>query len=246
MSRPCLKLMIFMIIFAFVIMVRPYQNHAAELFLSAGAGLRQPTDLLVEAFERETGHRVYINYGGSGKMMVGILASGREDLFMPGSIFYIEQLREKGLINSSVPIVSHTPVIGVCRKTDHMIRDFGDLKKPGIRIALGDPKAMAFGKTAMVILERSGQKDAILKNVVVYGATVKQLALYTAQGDVDAAIIGRADAFQFKDRIDIIAIPESYFQSEIIAVAVLKKIGDSAGGSFVAGFFKFSQSKADF
>jgi len=57
---------------------------------------------------------------------------------------------------------------------------------------------------------------------VVYGVTVKQLALYVARGDVDASIIGRADAFQFKKDILIVPIPNSFFQAETIAIAVLK------------------------
>jgi molybdate transport system substrate-binding protein len=87
---------------------------------------------------------------------------------------------------------------------------------------MGDPKAMAFGRIAMGIMEKSGLKKDIQKNIVVYGATVKQLALYVAQGDVDAAIIGRADAFQFPKRIRIVTIPPAYFDPITVAAAVLK------------------------
>jgi molybdate transport system substrate-binding protein len=85
---------------------------------------------------------------------------------------------------------------------------------------------MAFGKTAMHIIERSGIKDKILANVVVYGATVKQLALYVAEGNVDASIIGRTDAFQFRDSIDMIPIPDEFFEAETVAVAVLTTTTD--------------------
>ncbi len=57
--------------------------------------------------------------------------------------------------------------------------------------------------------------------MVVYGATVKQLALYVAEGNVDASIVGRADAFQLKDRMDMIPVPEAYFEAETVAAAVL-------------------------
>jgi molybdate transport system substrate-binding protein len=86
---------------------------------------------------------------------------------------------------------------------------------------MGDPEAMAFGRTAMAICEKSGRKEAILKNVVVYGATVKQLALYAVQGTVDAAIIGRCDAYQNRDKIAIVPIPPAYFHAETVAAAVL-------------------------
>ncbi len=194
----------------------------ADLLLFAGAGLRQPTDQLIDAFQNETGHAVRVTYAGSGQLMSSILASGQGDLYMPGALFYIEKLQKMGRIDEYKEIVAHTAVVGVnIHKTDR-IRSFDDLARPGVRLALGDPNAMALGRTALAILSHTPLKDAILSNVVVYGATVKQLALYVSQGDVDASIIGRADAFQFKDRINIVPIPPDYFQPETIAIAALK------------------------
>jgi molybdate transport system substrate-binding protein len=195
---------------------------SADLLLFAGAGLRQPTDQLIEIFQRETKHTVRVSYAGGGQLMASILASGQGDLFMPGSLFHMEKLEKMGRIDSLKKIVAHTAIVGVnIHKTD-LIRSFDDLARPGVRLALGDPEAMALGRTALTILSHSPLKDAILKNVVVYGATVKQLALYVSQGEVDASIIGRADAFQFQDSIQMIPIPPDYFQPETIAIAVLK------------------------
>jgi molybdate transport system substrate-binding protein len=195
---------------------------AEELHLFAGAGLRQPVDRLVEKFQSETGHKVLVDFGGSGQLLTRIKGSGKGDLFMPGAFFYIEKLQKEGRVLSWREVVAHTPVIGVSRKAADRIKGFDDLTKPGVRLAMGDPKAMAFGRTAMEILEKSGKKDAILQNVTVYGATVKQLALYVSQGSVDASIIGRSDAFQNKERIVIVPIPEGLFRAETIAIAVLR------------------------
>lgn len=196
---------------------------AGEITLLAGAGLRQPTDVLVSRFEDRTGHQVRASYDGSGRLLARIRASGQGDLFMPGAFFYIEHLRKEGRIRSVRPVAAHTPVVGVARDQEsaERIQAFEDLGRPGVRLALGDPEAMAFGRTARTIIKRAGMESEILKNVVVYGGTVKQLALYVARGDVDASIIGRADAFQFQDRIRTIPIPPAWFHPETIAVAVL-------------------------
>lgn len=196
--------------------------YSAELLLFAGAGMRQPTDYLVKAFQEETGIVVCVSYGGSGQLLTCILAAGRGDLFMPGAFFYIEKLEKMGRIASLQKLVAHTPVVGVNIHKTSVIRSFDDMAKPGVRLAMGDPKAMAFGRVAQKILARSPLEEAIRNNVVVYGATVKQLALYVAEGNVDAAIIGRADAFQFRDRIGMVEIPRGYFQPETVAIAVLK------------------------
>ena len=196
--------------------------NAEELHIFVGAGLRQPVDQLVQEFQEQTGHSVFADYGGSGQLLTKIEAASKGDLFIPGSLFYIEKLEKAGRIQSSHSVVYHTPVIGVNARQAQRVTVFEDLAKPGIRLAMGDPKAMAFGRTALSILEKSGMREAILKNVTVYGATVNQLALYVSQGVVDAAIIGRSDAFQNREKIAIVPIPEAWFQSEIIAVAILK------------------------
>jgi molybdate transport system substrate-binding protein len=209
---------------------------AAELHFFVGAGLREPVDRLMENFQKKTGQRVVVDYDGSGRLLARITASGQGDLFMPGSFFYIEKLQARGKIHSWRPVVAHTPVIAVNKSSAEKVTRFRDLAKPGIRLALGDPKAMAFGKTAMKILERSGLKDNILANVVVYGATVKQLALYVAEGNVDASIVGRTDAFQFRDRLDMIAIPDKYFEAETVAVAVLTTAVDLKAATLLQDF----------
>lgn len=212
------------------------QVSAAELHFFCGAGLRQPVDRLVEDFRKKTGHQVVLDYDGSGRLLARIIASGLGDLFMPGSFFYIEKLKAQGKIRSWKPVVAHTPVIAVNRSRAERVTKFEDLARPGVRLALGDPKAMAFGKTASKILERSGIKDKVLGNVVVYGATVKQLALYVAEGSVDASIVGRTDAFQFRDRVDMIPIPEEYFDAETVAAAVLTTAADMEAATALQDF----------
>lgn len=219
-----------------LLIVSPTSVLSAELHFFAGAGLRQPVDRLVEDFQRKTGHRVVVDYDGSGRLLARITASGRGDLFMPGSFFYIEKLQAQGKIHSWRPVVAHTPVIAVNKSRAEKVTKFEDLAKPGVRLALGDPKAMALGKTAVKILERSVLKDKILANVVVYGATVKQLALYAAEGNVDASIVGRTDAFQFRDRVDMIPIPEAYFETETVAVAMLTTASDLKAATALLDF----------
>jgi molybdate transport system substrate-binding protein len=219
---------------------------AGQLHLFAGAGLRQPVDQLVKTFETETGHRVFIDYGGSGQLLARIEAAGKGDLYVPGSLFYIQKLQKAGKIRAYRPIVQHTPVVGVNVKQAGRIKTFADLAQPGIRLAMGDPKAMAFGRTATTICQRSGMKEAILKNVTVYGATVKQLTMYVSQGAVDAAIIGRTDAFHNQKTITMVPIPKDYFQPEVIAAAVLQTAADPDLAGQLAEFISSSAAVAVF
>ena len=201
---------------------------ADELFLYVGAGLRKPTDKIISQFEQETGHKVIVDYGGSGNQMARYQTVLRGDLFMPGSYFYIDKLKEKGLVLSDSQVVLHTPVIAVNKKGNHAIKTLEDMAAPGIKLAMGDPKAMALGRTSMDIIKHAGLEKQFLDNVSVYGATVNQLTLYVVERAVDAAIVARANAFMHQDALDMFDIPTTYYTPEIIGIAVLKTAKDTA------------------
>ncbi len=200
----------------------PPAARARELHLLAGAGLRQPTDRLIKAFNKASKHKVYVDYGGSGQLMTRYLASRKGDLFMPGSLFYIDKLEERGLVSSVRLIVLHTPVLAVNRAKAGLVSGLADLARPGLRVGLGDPRAMALGRLAADILQRAGLAHKVAGNVVVRTATVKQLAFYVGQGFVDAAIIARSDAFLLRGQVKMLPISRRYFTPEFIGVALLK------------------------
>lgn len=207
---------------------------AGELHVYAGAGLKQPIDALAAEFEKTTGTKLAIEYGGSGQQLARYEETGVGDLFIPGSTFYLKKLEEKGLIASKTILVEHGPVLAVAKGKEDEIKSLADLAKPGVRVGLGDPKAMALGRTAEDILKASGLADKILPNVTVRAATVKQLALYVIDGNVDAAIVGASDAATNKDKFTAIAIPKDLYTAEVVPVAVLTTTTDKASAEAFA------------
>ncbi len=193
-------------------------------------------DELTQDFTTETGIEVKIEYSGAGKLLARLKATGQGDVYLPGSHFYVEKLRAEGDVLSFHPVVLHTPVLAVWRKTRKNIHKFADLVARDVRLGLGDPQAMALGRTAEEILRKSGTAEKILPNVTVRAATVKQLALYVTRGDVDAGIIGRADAVQFQDSLRMIELDKSWYTPEVITAAVLKTSRDPEKARKLATF----------
>mgnify|MGYP000011060677 CR=1 FL=1 len=44
-------------------------SQAADLYLYAGAGLKEPVEKIVKQFEQNTGNKVTVEYGGSGQIL---------------------------------------------------------------------------------------------------------------------------------------------------------------------------------
>lgn len=211
-----------------------------------GAGLRQPIDELLASYEKETGTKVVVEFGGAGQLLARFKAARKGDVFLPGSHFYIDKLQEDGQVLFSRPVVLHTPVVAVNKRMSGEVKTFADLAKPGVRVGLGDPKAMALGRTAEDILENSGLKEEILKNTVARAATVKQLTLYVVKGDVAAAIIARADAFQNRGELVFFEIDPSWYTPEIVTVAALKTASDPDAAGRLAEYLGSPQAVETF
>jgi len=217
-----------------------------ELYAYVGAGLRPPVDALIEAYRQKTGVTVKTEYGGSGQLLTRIDETGRGDLFIPGTTFYTDKLKEKGGVKEERTLVLHGPVLAVANEKADQIQSFADLAKPGVRLGLGDPAAMALGRTAEEILDRSGQGEAIRRNVTVRAATVKQLALYVIDGNVDAAIIGASEAAQSPGKFVVRPIPTDWFQAEYAPVAVLSVSTQPDAASAFAAFLASDEGMAVF
>lgn len=194
---------------------------AAALHVYAGAGLREPIEKIVNQFEQQTGHTVTVEYGGSGQILTRYKITGQGDLFIPGSDRYISKLEKDGLVSASSKLVRHIPVIAIRKDKAANIHSVDELAATNLRLGLGDSKAMALGRSGEKLLKATGHYDDLMNKVVVRAATVKQLALYLLNGDVDAAVIGRASAWKARDKVVMLPNPEGA-PEETAAIALLK------------------------
>ncbi|WP_448208348.1 molybdate ABC transporter substrate-binding protein [Azospirillum sp. sgz302134] len=229
-----------------VLLVLSRPAAAQELHAYVGAGLRPPVEALIEAFKAETGIVVHAEYGGSGQLLARINETRGGDLFIPGTTFYTDKLKEQGAVADLTVLVVHGPVLAVAPGKAEAIHSFADLAKPDVRVGLGDPQAMALGRTAEEILDKSGQGEAIRRNVTVRAATVKQLALYLLDGNVDAAIIGNADVAQNPGKLTVLPIPPEWYQAEYAPVAVLTTSAAPDAAKRFAGFLASDKGLATF
>lgn len=202
--------------------VMSHENSGGQtLVVCCGAGLMKPMNELVKEFENETGCKVTVHYGGSGELYA-ILATRGCDVFIPGSYYYVERAAREGYIIEYVNVTKHIPVIAVPRGNPAGIHTLADLAKPGVRVAIGDPKACAIGRVAVKMLKKDGLWDEVKKNIVVEAPTVNQLLVYVATRQVDCAVIWAdlATWAQAKGKIEVVKIPAKQNLIKTIPVSV--------------------------
>ncbi len=192
-----------------------------SLMVYCGAGMRKPMDEIGPLFEERYGITIYYNYAGSGHLLNQIELTQLGDVYQPGAMYYFDIARENGFIDYEKLVACHVPVIAVPTGNPVNITCLADLAKPGVKLAMGDPKACAIGKVGNKILEKNGIKDGVEENIIARGATVNALLVYVSRGEVDAAITWEETVLFAPDETEVIEIPENENIIKTIPIGVL-------------------------
>ena len=184
---------------------------AGELKVYSGAGLIKPMEEFKAEFEKTHSVHVAVHYGSSGELF-GLLGMGQScDVLIPGAAKYTEDAVKNGWVEkgSVHRLVKHVPVIAVPKGNPAGIRSLEDLARPGVKLAIGDPKGPAIGRVANMIFKKNGLAEGIRPNVQVMAPTVNQLLIYVALGQVDAAVIWRdlVTWAEGRGKLDVVDIP---------------------------------------
>jgi molybdate transport system substrate-binding protein len=190
----------------------------------AGAGFIKVTNDLKTEFEKtHPGVTINVKNGGSAELF-GILETQKSaDIFLPADYSYMQNAINAGDIqNSSVKnVTQNIPVIAVQKGNPKNITSLKDLANPGVKVALGDPKAAAIGKTTEQILSSSGLNETVQSNVIVKTTTVDQLLTYLVTGQADAVIIWQDMATwpEGQGKIEVIQIPTNETKISTVPIA---------------------------
>jgi len=195
---------------------------STTLMVHAGAGIRPPLDELGKRFEQQTGTRVDYNFKGSGCLLADICFSKKGDAYIPGELFYIEQADKRGMLAKSRIVAQMSTVVIVQKGNPKNIKSLKDLTRPGLRVGIGDPEAVAVGRAANESLVKAGILEAVKKNIATQALNVVELGIGVKLRHLDAAIVWDATAYLFKNDTEQIDIPAKWRADAPIPVAVLK------------------------
>jgi molybdate transport system substrate-binding protein len=184
--------------------------HSEELLVFAGAASKPPTEEAAKAFEKKTGVKVNVTFGGSGFVLSQMTLAKKGDIYFPGSSDYMEVAKKKGLVFPETEryVVYLVPAINVQKGNQKGIKSLRDLTKPGLRVAIANPDGVCVGLYAVEIVEKNftpEEKTAFKKNLVNYTESCEKTATAISLKTADA-VIGW-EVFQYWDpaRIETIA-----------------------------------------
>jgi molybdate transport system substrate-binding protein len=192
-----------------------------ELFV--GSATKPVIEEAAQLFEKKTGVKVLLHFGGSGKMLSEMKLAQRGDLYLPGSSDFMEiAKREKLVLSESEKIVAYlVPAINVPAGNPKNIRSLEDLARPGLRVGIARPDSVCVGLYGVEVLERAGLADRVRPNVVTHAESCEKTAQLVALGTVDAVLGWEVFHFWAPEKIDSILLkPDQIARIGYLPIAV--------------------------
>ncbi|WP_456481453.1 molybdate ABC transporter substrate-binding protein [Methanopyrus sp.] len=200
-----------------------YYTSSNQLTVFAAASLKKPLTKLAKQYEKEKGVKVVLNFGPSGGLTAQILQGQKCDLFFSADWKYVVKLQEKGKTAKTRKFLKDYLVLVVSKTGEKKsIKNVKDITKPGVTVAVADPKAPV-GEYTERALRKLGIWDTIVKNgnLKARPGTVNQVAIMVKNDQVDAGFTYRSVAVGMGLPI-VQMIPHSLTGPIIWGAAVIK------------------------
>jgi molybdate transport system substrate-binding protein len=225
----------------------PLAGKTIELFI--GSASKPAAEEAAALFEKKTGCKLLLHFGGSGSMLSQMKLARRGDIYFPGSSDYMELAKREKLVlpETEKLVVYLVPAINVPHGNPKNIQTLEDLAKPGIRLGIARPDTVCVGLYAVEVMVRNGMADRIKPNIVTHADSCEKTAQLVALGSVDAVLGWRVFQYWNPDKIQTILLkPEQVTRIGYISIAqgVFSKDAGAAG-EFIR-FILSDESKAIF
>jgi len=145
------------------------------------------------------------SFAGSDALAAQIQQGAPADVFAAASPKFPEQLYEKGLARKPVVFASNRLVLITPAANPAGIRTVFDLKRPGIKLVVGD-KAVPIGSYTRQILANLGL-TSVLSNVVSNEQNVRDILAKVSLGEADAGFVYVTDAKTVTGKVKAIFLP---------------------------------------
>lgn len=218
---------------------------SGEVLVLCGGSMRAPMEQLVKEYLKDSGEQVVMSYGDSGELVAQLKQARRGDILVCHDPFMAYAADQK-LVADWTTLANLDIVIVVPKGNPQKIAGFEDLARPGLRLGVGDMIYSTSGWLVKMLLDKSPEGASIRKNIKSESKGHQARCTEVALGSLDAGIAWNAVAYQFRDKLDMLAIPKdnldavtsaTYKQCDLRKVKVTLGVTEGARGK--AGVRRF-------
>ncbi|WP_226661582.1 molybdate ABC transporter substrate-binding protein [Microbulbifer aggregans] len=216
---------------------------ADEITIAVAANFATPMEAICQRFEQDTGHKVHLAVGSSGKFFAQIEHGAPFQAFFSADQAKPAQLERNGL---TVPNSRFTYARGrlvLWSAAPEAVDATGNALKRGTyhKLAIANPKLAPYGAAAVETLKNLGLESSARKHLV-QGENIAQTFQFVASGNAELGLVALSQVMRNGEIGSGSAwlVPETLY-SPILQDAVILVPGRNSAA--LASFWEFVQSK---
>lgn len=220
---------------------------ADEVQVAVAANFTGPMQVIAPIFERDTGHKLSLSFGATGKFYAQINNGAPFQVLLSADDETPARLvREgKGVAGSNFTYAIGKLVLWSAK--EGYVDDKGEiLKKGGFKhIAIANPKAAPYGAAAMQTLAKLGVADSI-KPLVVQGENISQTQQFVSTGAAELGFVAYSQVIR-NDKVGSGSgwvVPEKFYDPIRQDAVILANGKDKAGVAALMTFLKGDKARA--
>ena len=234
-----------------LLLILPLPLSAGEVKVAVAANFLNTLHTLGTLFEQQTGHRLLISAGSTGKLYAQLHHGAPYDVFLSADDKHPALLEKEGLVMPGRRVTYALGRLVLWSGGSIPLRplkegDMQMLQQPGIRhIAMANPATAPYGRAAYQAMHAMGLWDT-LKPRIVQGEDVGQVFQFVASGNAQLGFVALAQIHNPKNTFsgDYWLVPEGLYDPIVQDMVLLKKAeNNSAAHAFVA-FMQTAQVRA--
>lgn len=220
--------------------------YSAEINLAVAANFTGAINKLVPDFEEQSGHKVNLSLGSTGKLYAQIINGAPFDVFLAADIKRPELLEQKGLAVSGTRFTYATGILVLWVPTNRTSRTVEDIVAgEGFKmVAITNPKLAPYGEAATSYLRKRGLWN-IYQHRMVVGNNISQTYQFVESGGASAGFVALSQIFKLNrnDARQVYQVPQEMHQPLTQQAVILQRTEELAVARQFMDYLKSSTAR---
>jgi molybdate transport system substrate-binding protein len=170
---------------------------AADVSVAVAANFAAPMKIIAQDFERTTGHKAVLSFGGTGQFYAQIKNGAPYSLLLAADAHTPAKIEKEGL---GVQGTTFTYAIGqlvLWSKKPGLVDDQGEILKTGnfSKLAIANPKLAPYGAAAIEVLNHLGVMRQV-RPKIVEGANIAQTYQFVFSANADLGFVALSQVYE--------------------------------------------------
>ncbi|MBD5801934.1 Molybdate-binding periplasmic protein precursor [Azoarcus sp. Aa7] len=163
---------------------------AAEVSVAVAANFTAPMQRIAAEFERDTGHKVQLAFGATGKFYAQIRNGAPFELFLAADDATPMKLEQEGATVAGSRFTYAIGKLVLWSPKPGLVDGKGEVLKRGAfaHLSIANPKTAPYGAAAMDVLRKLGLADTLAAKLVT-GENIAQAHQFVASGNAELGFV---------------------------------------------------------